>query len=111
MAGIFVDFTELKSRVTIEQIIQMLGLQMKGGDQKRSACPQCRNGGDRALAVNISKSSYYCFSDGKGGDLISLCAHIRGCSQREAAQEIAEHFRIAVPKNDEKLGRDHDSSP
>jgi DNA primase len=97
----FIDFADLKNRVSIAQCVQMLDLRMKGNDQLRSACPSCRNGGERALAVNISKSSYYCFSDGKGGDQIALVAHIRGVSQREAALEMAEHFRIATPKQDE----------
>jgi DNA primase len=97
----FIDFAQLKERVSISQCVQMLDLRMKGNDQLRSACPQCRNGGERALAVNISKSSYYCFSEGKGGDQIALVAHIRGVSQREAAQEMAEHFRIAQAKQEE----------
>jgi DNA primase len=91
----YIDFAELKDRVSIAQCVQMLDLRMKGNDQLRSACPQCRAGGERALAVNISRGSYYCFSEGKGGDQIGLVAHIRGASQREAALEMAEHFRVA----------------
>jgi DNA primase len=94
----FIDFAALKEKVSIGQCVQMLDLRMKGNDQLRSGCPACRSGGDRALAVNVSKGSFYCFADGKGGDQIALVAHIRGVSQREAAQEIAEHFRIGEPK-------------
>jgi DNA primase len=97
----YIDFAQLKEKVGIAQCVQMLDLRMKGNDQLRSACPQCRAGGERSLAVNVSKNSYYCFSDGKGGDQIALVAHIRGTSQREAAQEMAEHFRIATPKEEE----------
>src|ERR1700712_4651593 len=94
----FIDFAQLKEKVSIAQCVQMLDLRMKGNDQLRSACPQCRTGGERSLAVNVSKNSYYCFSESKGGDQIALVAHIRGASQREAALEMAEHFRIATPK-------------
>ncbi|HEV7514510.1 MAG TPA: CHC2 zinc finger domain-containing protein [Candidatus Acidoferrum sp.] len=97
----FIDFAQLKEQVSIAQCVQMLDLRMKGNDQLRSACPQCRAGGERSLAVNVSKSSYYCFSEGKGGDQIALVAHIRGVSQREAALEMAEHFRVATPKQEE----------
>jgi DNA primase len=97
----FIDFAQLKEKVSIAQCVQMLDLRMKGNDQLRSACPSCRNGGERALAVNVSKSSYYCFSEGKGGDQIALVAHIRGVSQRDAALEMAEHFRITTPKEEE----------
>lgn len=93
----FIDFADLKTRVSIAQCVQMLGLRMKGSDQLRSACPTCQTGGDRALAVNNTKGSFYCFAQGKGGDQIALVAHINDVGQREAAQQIAQHFRIAQP--------------
>jgi DNA primase len=83
----FIDFVALKEKVSIAQCVTMLGLRMKGSDQLRSPCPQCQSGGDRALAVNIAKGSFYCFAQGKGGDQIALVAHIRDVGQREAAQE------------------------
>jgi hypothetical protein len=71
----------------------MLGLVMKTqGDQLRGPCPACRSGGDRALAVNTTKQSFYCFNVKKGGDLIALAAHIRDVSQRDAALLIADRF-------------------
>src|SRR5437879_6337739 len=97
MAG-YVDFAALKEAVSIAQCVQMLGLKMAGKDQLRSGCPSCRAGGDRALAVNLTKGSFYCFAKGSGGDCIGLVAHIRGIGQREAAQEIAEHFRVGIPE-------------
>jgi DNA primase len=98
MAAQYIDFAALKERVSISQVVQMLGLQMKGTDQLRSACPACRQAGDRTLAVNLTKGSFYCFADSKGGDCIALAAHIRGIGQRQAAQEIADHFRIGEPE-------------
>jgi len=95
MSTAFVDFAALKQQVSIAQVVSMLGLTMKtNGEQMRGACPQCRAGGDRALAVNTGKSSYYCFADKKGGDSIALCAHITGKSPREAAVQIATHFKF-----------------
>ena len=48
----FVDFAELKTRVSIEQAMQMLGLKLvMHGSQYRGACPACQTGGDRALIV------------------------------------------------------------
>jgi hypothetical protein len=96
MGTAFLDFATLKAQTKIEQIVHMLGLSGKQqGSQWRGPCTQCRSGGDRALAVNTDKQSYFCFSDKKGGDLLSLCAHITGKSQRDAAQQIATHFRFA----------------
>jgi hypothetical protein len=91
----FVDFSTLKQQISVSQVVQMLGLKMvTKGDQMRGACPRCQQGGDRALAVNTAKSSFYCFSDKKGGDCISLVAHIKQLSQRDAASEIATFFRF-----------------
>jgi hypothetical protein len=95
-ATAFVDFAKLKETVSIAQVVQMLGLQMKTqGDQMRGECLACKAGGPRALAVNVAKSGYYCFSEKKGGDAIALASHITGKSAREAAQQIATFFRFA----------------
>ena len=52
----FVDFEALKARVKIEQAIPLLGLKLRQhGDQYRGPCPACKNGGDRALAINSGK--------------------------------------------------------
>lgn len=89
----YIDFAALKERIRIEQVVSMLGLTMRQkGDQWRGECPTCKNGGPRALAVNTTKQSYFCFSQGKGGDLIALCAHIRAVDAKEAAQTIDGHF-------------------
>src|SRR4029077_12455798 len=96
----FVDFAELKNRVKIEQVVPMLGLQMRQkGDQMRGPCPRCKAGGERALAVNTTNQSYYCFAEGKGGDLIALTAHIRDLSQRDAALLVQNHFENSAPVN------------
>ncbi len=91
----YVDFSALKQQVSIAQVVQMLGLKMKvNGNQMRGECPACKSGGDRALTVNLDKG-YFCFAEGKGGDAIALASHITGKSARDAAQQIATHFRFA----------------
>ena len=74
----FVDFEALKARVKIDQTIPHRLKMLRHGDQYRGQCPACKQGGDRALAINSAKQSYYCFSQRKGGDLIALVAHVRG---------------------------------
>lgn len=86
----FVEFKEIKQRVSIEDAIKKLGLKMReGNNQLRSPCPRCKEGGDRALVVTPSKSAYFCFADKKGGDQIALVAHIMDCSVRDAAVFLA----------------------
>lgn len=92
----YIDFEELKNRVDIEQVVQILGLEMKpSGKQLRGQCPAC-GGNDRGLVVTPEKGVYYCFTDQKGGDLISLAAHVRGTAMKDAAQYI--NSSITVPE-------------
>ena len=86
----FVDFEELKKRVSIEDAVKLLDLELKAGNgQLRGKCPVCEGTSDRNLVVTPSKGVYYCFADGKGGDVIALVAHIRKCSAKDAAQFLA----------------------
>jgi len=89
----FVNFAELKARLTIEQVARdFLGLNLtKSGNQLRGMCPVCE-GDKRGLAITPDKGLFHCFSAGKGGDLISLAAHIRKESMRDVAVAIEGHF-------------------
>lgn len=91
----FVDFAEIKSRVSIEEAVEMLGLIMKSGNnQLRGPCPACQRGGERALVITGSKSAFFCFGSHKGGDVIALVAHIRNCAVKDAAQFLAEQIGL-----------------
>jgi hypothetical protein len=82
----YIDFQELKSRVSIEQAIQLLGLRLKPSyDQLRGPCPTCKFGGDRVLAVSPSKSMFYCHAGLTGGDQIALVAHVKALETYQAA--------------------------
>jgi DNA primase len=64
----------------------------KSGDAYRSPCPACNRGGERAIVITPAKAAYYCFAQKKGGDCISLVAHVKGIGQREAAEWIMEQL-------------------
>ena len=96
----FVDFAELKLRVSIEQAIALLGLNLiLHGNQYRGACPACQSGGDRALVITPSKGLFYCFAKRCGGDQIALVAHIRACSLSEAANFLGGNSTVPSPRN------------
>ena len=89
----FVDFAELKTRVSIEQAAQLLGLNLTpAASQLRGPCPICKTGGDRALIITPAKGLFYCFAKKTGGDAIALTAHIRGTSVKDAAEELSRAF-------------------
>ena len=83
----YVDFGELKARVSIEDAVHLLGLEMKRvNHQFRGPCPVCQSGGDRALCVTPAKSAFYCFAARKGGDQIALVQHVNEIGAKDAAQ-------------------------
>jgi DNA primase len=87
-----IDFAAVKAAVSFEDAIAHLDLKMKQqGKTYRAPCPTCQQGGDRALAVTPGEG-FYCHSQRKGGDVIAFVAHVRNCSQREAAAELQERF-------------------
>lgn len=86
----FLDFNELKAANAIDEVAQRLGIQLtKSGASMRGKCLSCESTGDRNLAVTPSKGVYYCFTHGKGGDVIALVAHTLGIGTKEAAQWLS----------------------
>jgi hypothetical protein len=92
----FIDYGELKTRVSIHDAIAKLGLELKpAGHQLRGFCPKCMQGGDRALVVTPGKGLFYCFAAKTGGDQIALVAHLKELKTNEAANWLAG----TVPQN------------
>src|SRR5437660_2613705 len=95
-----VDFAELKSRVSITDVLSMLkvtNLRNSGG-ALRGPCPMC--GGDpadRQFVVTEGKG-WYCHHCKNGGDIIKLVATVRQIDVRAAALAIQEHFGTGAPR-------------
>lgn len=88
----FVDFAELKTRVSITDAADYLGIKMKDrGGQLRSSCPHC-GGGDRTLVITPAKEAFYCWSAKKGGDCITLVAHVLDIPLKDAAAKLFERY-------------------
>ena len=68
----FVDFAEVKEKISFFDAIGYLKLNLKqSGNQWRGNCPACNSGGDRALVITDGKG-WFCFALKKGGDQIAL---------------------------------------
>jgi hypothetical protein len=84
----FVDFAELKTRVSIEQAMQMLALSLTlHGAQYRGACPTCKTGGDRALIVTPAKGLFYCFAAKIGGEPLERRNGLMNSTKRTQPQK------------------------
>lgn len=103
-----VDFRELKDEVSFEQVIEMLGLNLRQeGNQLRGCCP-IHNGTDRREFVvtpdagRDGRGLFNCFKcvnpkngrKGLGGDYIKLVSLVNGVSDKEAGIVIAKHFGV-----------------
>lgn len=91
-----IDFQELKARVSLEQVMQLLQLNLKrSAGQFRGACP-VHGGNDRTFVVTPNKG-FYCWSVKEGGDQIAMYAHVRECNNYDAAVALSTHFRVSSP--------------
>lgn len=69
----------------------------------------CKQGGSRAIVITPDKNAFYCHAAKKGGDVISLVAHIHGCGMKEAAswlQEKSTKKKATPPKKEAKVDND-----
>ena len=90
------DFQELKTRVSIEQVLSLLGITAKAhGSQLRTACPICKSTDQRSFVVTPAKNLFYCFSGCGGGDQLKLVSKMRNCDIKAAAQWISEQTGTA----------------
>ncbi len=93
----YIDFVDLKERFSILDIAELVNLEMKKeGDKYRASCPRCDTDDPRSIVITPAKGVFYCHAEGKGGDLISLAAHVEAVSMREAAEFI--HHSLTVPE-------------
>src|SRR5947209_6130286 len=92
--AIHVDFSELKTKVGIEQVVDLLGLPLKksSGDQLRGTCALCGNDGRKIFVVTPAKGLFHSFCCKKGGDMIRLYSEVKHVGQKEAAEAIHAHF-------------------
>lgn len=107
-----IDFASVKQSAPIDTVLRTLGVPklQQHGDQYRAPCPACKTGGDRALVVTVSKKSFYCFANKRGGDCIALVAHVQGTSQRDAAMHIIQRLQLGnVVEKAEKASHIHSS--
>jgi len=90
----FVDFAELKQRVSITDVLTWLQIPLKQNPngQLRGCCPIHGGTSEREFVVTPSKGLYFCFGGCGGGDVLKLVANVRKIGTKEAAQQIAAHF-------------------
>jgi DNA primase len=99
----YINFAELKSRVSILDVILSYKLDLKPvNDQFRAACPSCNSEDARSLVVTPDKGVFYCHEAKIGGDCIALVAHFNGIRMKDAAELINNQFSEEEPEEKPK---------
>ena len=81
-----IDFSELKSKVSIEQMLKLLGITLKQhSNQLRGCCPIHKGTDQRGFVVTPSKGLWFCFGGCGGGDQIKLVSKMRDCDAKTPA--------------------------
>jgi DNA primase len=96
-----IDFTELRRRVTIEEVLNLLRFQptWRRGPTLRGPCPIHGSTSESTdhFAVDLDKNCFKCFHCGKGGNQLDLWTAVRRLPIHPAAIDLCRHLRIDVP--------------
>ena len=84
----FVDFAELKQRVSIVDVLRHYGIldssrSRKGGDELVGKCPWHTSSSSDPFRVSVSKNAFHCFGCNAQGNVIGLVETQEEISTRE----------------------------
>jgi transposase len=107
-----VDYAFLRQQVTMEQVLEHLGLmpELRGrGDQRRGRCPVHSEPGDakRTFSAHLGKNVFQCFHADCGikGNVLDLWAATQRLPLYDAALNLAETFHLLKNREEEPVAR------
>jgi DNA primase len=99
---VWIDFKELRSRLSFEKVLERYGVEVKRkGNQHHGYCPLPRHVGERnspSFSANLEKGIFQCFGCGAKGNLLDFAALMEkadpkdGDALRKVALELQRHF-------------------
>jgi DNA primase len=96
-----VHFQEVRARVTMAQVLELLGFvaQERSGDQARGPCPVHGSGSSRSrcFSAHLTRRIYRCFRCGSAGNHLDLYAAATHRSLFAAALELCDRVHCDVP--------------
>jgi DNA primase len=94
----WIDFTELKHRVSIRDVLTRYGyverLSPKKPGKLAGACPIHGGKNSTSFQVDTEKNVFNCFSQCGGGNILDLVMKIEKCGIREAGEKLADWFEL-----------------
>ncbi len=96
----FVDFRDIRSRITIEQVLEhyaVLHTFKRTGDRLSGPCPIHKGNNPTQFRVETEKNIWHCFSECKqGGNVLDFIAKMEDVSIHDAALKACELFGIPL---------------
>jgi DNA primase len=97
-----VDFGRVRARVTMEQVLSLLGFQpsSRSGSQWYGSCPLHESGPRRHhrwFSVNVTLGRYYCHRCGSRGNPLELWAAATRLPLHQAAIDLCRRLGCDVP--------------
>ncbi|MCX6133026.1 MAG: CHC2 zinc finger domain-containing protein [Ignavibacteriales bacterium] len=92
----------LKDRVTLEEVVERLGLPkklnlQKTGSSLQGECPTGHSStSGRCFSLDTANNLYHCFHCGEAGDIVELVALVNHIGRFQAVRWIAEQFDQSV---------------
>jgi DNA primase len=116
----FVDFREVRSRITMEQVLEHYGVLdtfKRTGTRLSGPCPIHGGSNPSQFRVDTEKNLWNCFSECKhGGNVLDFVAKKEDVSIHDAAIKVCEWFNIPLDEvkasgNSETESGEHSSAP
>lgn len=96
-----IDLATLRSQVSMEQVLTLLGFvpSRRNGHRLRGPCPVHRSGRrqSRTFWVDLATQRYRCFKCHSAGRQLDLWAAAHRLPVHAAAQDLCQRLRIPVP--------------
>lgn len=94
----FVNFQDIRSRITMEQVLshyKLLDTLKRSGQSLTGACPIHKGTNKTQFRVNTEKNLWNCFSEcAHGGNTLDFISRMEVCSIHDAAIKACEWFDI-----------------
>ena len=92
----WVDFKEIKDRISMEMVLSrygLLNLLKKSGNNLVGRCPIHNGSNPRQFSVNLDRNIFNCFGDcGSGGNVLDFVSRMEEISLRDAALLLKDWF-------------------
>ncbi|MGO9109009.1 MAG: CHC2 zinc finger domain-containing protein [Thermoguttaceae bacterium] len=96
-----IDLAMLRSQVSIEQVLTLLGFvpSRRNGRSLRGPCPvhQSHDSQSRDFWVDLATNRYRCFKCHSAGRQLDLWIAVHHLSVHAAAEDLCRHLGIAIP--------------